>query len=48
MDAVAAADSWSVTTEDGLNDAMLSDDPDFKAEAHLSKHWNTVVRATQR
>jgi hypothetical protein len=48
MDAVAAADSWSVTTEDGLNDAMLSEDPDFKAEAHLSKHWNTVVRATQR
>jgi hypothetical protein len=48
MEAIAASDSWSVATDDPLNDAMLSEDPDVDADMHVSKHWNMLVRATQR
>jgi hypothetical protein len=46
MDEAAEQDVWSVSSEDVLISAIIP--PNGESSEHVSAHWNSIVRATQR
>jgi hypothetical protein len=50
MDAYAAAESWSVTSEDALNSATMEEETRTSESVmveHMGTHWNTLVKGIQ-